>query len=308
MKKSAILIILLAFVMAFTACDFTSGVDITLPPLDDNAVHPDSMTNDSGRVDETTSAPDDETTSGGSEESTTGGGEMVTSEETTAHTGTLEGEYGLVKPSVAVDKSYFDDTAFIGDSVSLMLKTYALTGALGKATVFAQGSYGLTNALSQPLNASDSTHPTYQGTRMYAEDAVAACGAKKVYIMLGMNDLVYGVDHAVSSYETFISRIKAKSPDVEIFIQSMTPMRNNSSVASSKLNNDKIKEYNSRLEALCRSKGYYFIDVQSIMWEDDGSQLRSAYCSDGNSMGLHLTQAACRAWVDYLLTHTVKFN
>lgn len=305
-KKLSVFAAVLCVAMLICACDFTSGVDITLAPIEDGDIHPDSLTDTAGSG---TLAPDGTQTGTGDEESTAG--TTVTAENTTAqppYTGTVSGEYGLVKECAPVDKSYFDDAVFLGDSISLMLKTYALTGALGGATVFAQGSYSLTNALYQKLDASDSTHPSYQGVRMYAEDAVAAVGAKKVYIMLGMNDLVYGVDTAISNYKLYVSKIKAKSPEVQIFIQSMTPMRNSSNVLSGKLNNDKIKEYNQKLETLCKNEGWYYIAVESIMWESDGSQLRADYCSDGTTMGLHMTTAACKAWVEYLYTHAVKFD
>ena len=216
--------------------------------------------------------------------------------------------YGLVPQSAAVDKSYFDDAAFIGDSISLKLKTYCLSGALGKANFFTVGSFSTVNALS-PVSE-NSTHPSYQGTKMLAEDCVAACGAKKVYIMLGMNDLSYGIDATIERYKTLVLRILDKSPDVEIFIQSMTPMRKDSRVWGSKLNNTSIREYNARLLELCKEMGWYYIDVQSIMWDDAGEQLRLDYCSDAGTdkMGMHMSSAGCKAWVNYLLTHTVNFS
>ena len=216
--------------------------------------------------------------------------------------------YGLVPQSAAVNKSYFDDAAFIGDSISLKLKTYCLSGALGKANFFTVGSFSTVNAL-RPVSES-STHPSYQGTKMLAEDCVAACGAKKVYIMLGMNDLTYGIDKTIERYKTLVSRILEKSPDAEIFVQSMTPMRKDSRVWGSKLNNDNIREYNARLLDACKEMGWYYIDVQSIMWDEAGEQMRLDYCSDpgAGNMGMHMTSAGCKAWVDYLLTHTVDLS
>ena len=229
---------------------------------------------------------------------------------TTPDPGTLttpEG-YGFVPESAAVDKSYFDDAAFIGDSISLKLKTYCLTGALGKANFFTVGSFSTVHAL-EPIT-STSTHPSYQGTKMLAEDCIAACGAKKVYIMLGMNDISYGIDKTIDRYKTLVSRILAKSPDAKIFIQSMTPMRKDSNIWGSKLNNTTIASYNAKLLETCKEMGWYFIDVQSVMWDDAGTQLRLEYCSDPGSgnMGIHMTTQGCKAWVNYLLTHTVAFS
>ena len=100
--------------------------------------------------------------------------------------------------SAKVDDSYFDDAVFIGDSVSLKLERYttqqrsANPNFFGKAQFLTAGSMGSGNALEAP--SSESIHPLYNGQKMALADSVKACGAKKVYIMLGMNDMaIYGV-------------------------------------------------------------------------------------------------------------------
>ncbi len=84
------------------------------------------------------------------------------------------------------------------------------------------GSFGYINAL-KPVSE-DSVHPSYQGTKMLLEDSVAACGAKKLYIMLGMNDIAGGrYEGTISNLSTVISRILEKVPDVTFYFQSVTP-------------------------------------------------------------------------------------
>lgn len=214
---------------------------------------------------------------------------------------------GLVPASAAVDKSYFDDTAFVGDSVSVMLAYYqASTQALGGAQFFAAGSLSAANALWDV--SSRSVHPSYNGTKMLVEDCIMYSGAKKVYIMLGMNDIgIYSLDPSIEHYKELVARIKAKSPDVIIFIQSMTPMASTSTRADETLNNTKIREYNEKLRAMCEEMGWYYLDVASVMYDESG-YLRQDYCSDATSMGMHFTNQGCEQWVQYLLTHTVKFN
>lgn len=213
---------------------------------------------------------------------------------------------GLVPESVAADPSWFDDAAFIGDSVSLKLKTHCLTGVLGKAQFFAVGSYSTVNAL-RPVS-DGGPHPSYRGTVMTSEECIQKSGAKKVYIMLGMNDLSYGIDASIGRYETLVQRILEKSPEAKIFVQSMTPMTATSNILNDKRNNANIKLYNQRLLELCEEKGWYFVDVASVMYDDKGANLRTEYCSDPVDMGVHFTKAGCERWVEYLLTHTVHFN
>lgn len=215
--------------------------------------------------------------------------------------------YGLVPQSVAADKSYFDDAAFVGDSVSLKLSYYqAATKALGQAQFFTAGSLGSGNALWEV--SEKSYHPSFQGTKMPIEDCIQLSGAKKIYIMLGMNDIaVYGIEGSIRNYKILVERIRQKSPDTVIFVQSMTPMTATSRTAGRNLNNTNIKAYNRRLLETCKEMDWYFVDVSSVMWDASGEYLNRAYCSDPDGMGMHFTDVGCTRWVEYLLTHTVEF-
>ena len=203
-----------------------------------------------------------------------------------------------------VGNSYFDDAAFVGDSVSLKLSYYAMsTGKLGSAQFFTSGSLGANNALWSVSD--ESVHPSFRGEKMLIEDCIKNSGAKKVYIMLGMNDLgLYGIETTLESYDTLVNKILEKSPDVKIVIQSMTPMTNTSNIYGSSLNNNVIRDYNSRLRSWSQSAGYGFVDVASVMYDSNGAHLNRDYCSDPDGMGVHFTEAGCDAWIEYLSTHT----
>lgn len=208
---------------------------------------------------------------------------------------------GLVEKSDAVDLSYFDDAVFIGDSVSLMLQYYcAATKALGNAQFLCAGSLSATNALWNV--SSQSVHPSYQGKKMLVEDGVAACGAKKVYIMLGINSLRNGVTSASNDMVTLIDRILAKTPDATILVESVTPMSASSTILADNLNNTIIQQYNDKMLSICEERGWFFINVAESVRNDKG-YLQDLYCSDNNGMGIHFTNAACQVWVDYLKTH-----
>lgn len=213
---------------------------------------------------------------------------------------------GLVPESASVTADYFNDVAFVGDSVSLKLTYYeSANNVLGDAQFITAGSLGSANALWD-LNRSDAVHPVFQGEKRYVWDSVALSGAKKVYIMLGMNDIaLYGIDTSVENLTTVIGKILEKSPDVTICIQSMTPIAATSTVLKPNglcpLN---IDSYNAKLLALCEEKGWYFLDVASVMKTTDG-YLIPEYCSDGSGLGVHFTSAGCAAWVDYLYKHPI---
>ncbi len=216
---------------------------------------------------------------------------------------------GGLPESERVDTSYFDDVVFIGDSVSLKLQYYVRDqrksdeNFLGTAQFLTAGSFSYINAL-KPVSE-DSVHPSYQGTKMLLEDSIAASGARKLYIMLGMNDIAGGrYDGTLANLTTVISRILEKSPDVIFYFQSVTPRMEDSQ--TTKLNNEIIRSYNERLLQYCEENGYYFIDVYAALCDENGN-LPAEYCSDPKSlggMGIHFTNTACAAWLDYLYTHT----
>ena len=161
---------------------------------------------------------------------------------------------GALGESQRVDPSYFDDAVFIGDSVSNKLRLYVTAqrktdaSYLGKAQFLTAGSLGSHNALWD-VSRKDSVHPAYEGNKSLLEDSVAAMGAKKVYIMLGMNDIgLYGVEDSITSMETLIQRILEKSPDAKIYIQSATPMMEAFETTKLKIT---IMEYNQKMLELC---------------------------------------------------------
>ena len=214
---------------------------------------------------------------------------------------------GSVPKNDAVTGSWFDDAVFVGDSVSVKLSYYeASVDRLGKAQFLVAGSLSATNALWD-VDRSNAVHPTYKGKKQKVEDSIAQMSVKKVYIMLGMNDInAVGINGSVKNFEKLCNNILEKSPNVQIYVQSVTPMASSSNVASSKegrLNNKSIYEYNKKLCALAQERGWYFINVAEVMFDDNG-YLKNEYCSDLNSMGIHFTNAGCKAWIDYLLTHT----
>lgn len=202
--------------------------------------------------------------------------------------------------------SWFDDAVFIGDSVSLKLNYYVTkqrrsdSGYMGTAQFLTSGSLGSGNALWEV--SSQSVHPTYQGKKMKLEESVPLTGAKKVYIMLGMNDVgMYGPEKSAANLETLLDKIQAKAPGVTFYVQSATPMYKGAEKKA--LNNTTLTEYNRLVKELCIRRGWHYVDVASVLQDGEG-YLPAAYCSDPQGMGIHFTDTACQVWINYLRTHT----
>lgn len=215
-----------------------------------------------------------------------------------------EEPFGIPEGTEAED-SYFDDVVFVGDSVSLKLYYYVLAQRqknpkfLGDAQFLAASSLGASNALWEV--SEESVHPVYQGNKMPIEDAVALTGKKKVYLMLGMNDISnYDTDTCIDNYQILIDLIKEKSPGCEIYIQSVTPKIRS---AQDGVDNEQIFAYDLRLVQMCLEQGYQYVDVAYAIRDEKGD-LPEEYCSDPDTMGMHFTDEACDIWISYLRNHT----
>ena len=196
--------------------------------------------------------------------------------------------------------SFFDKAVFIGDSISMTLESYCTaTGALSQAKFLCAGSMSPTNMLTGKILPE---YPKGSGQKPLIQDSVAATGAEVVYIMLGMDNIGYGIEKATSDYVTVINNILTKNPDVHIVVQSVTPMTADSPRADASLNNDTINAFNERMLELCQENRWYYLDV-SEKFKDENGALIEDYCSDKTSMGMHFTYQGAKVWVDYLLNH-----
>ncbi len=208
-----------------------------------------------------------------------------------------------VSESDPVDASWFDDAAFVGDSVSVTLANYNSSyGVLGNAKFFCSVSLSQTNALSyQTGNAHLPEYPAGSGQHPRIEDGIAASGAKKVYLMLGMNCIASGVDRVSQDLVTLVSKIQEKSPGIAVLIESVTPMTADSPRADGSLNNYTIQEFNEKMKAICQEKQWYYVNVAEAVTGDYGA-LKAEYSGD-KAMGIHFNYDGAAAWANYLLTH-----
>ena len=207
-----------------------------------------------------------------------------------------ESGYDMTSPKSA---EWFDGAVFVGDSVTLKLDYYCQEHpeALGKASFYCAGSLGYTNAL-WAIDDSRAVHPSYEGENHLVEDCVTVTGKKNVFIMLGMNDIgMYGTEGAMNSCKQVVSNLLSKSPDANIYLQSVTPMIESAQIDS--FNNTLVKEFNGLLKTYCEANGYHYLDVYSALADDKGN-LPNDLCSDPDNMGLHFNDTSCQMWVDYL--------
>lgn len=127
-------------------------------------------------------------------------------------------------------------------------------------------------------------------------DEIVSSLPDKIFIMIGINDLGHGikVTDIASNYEKIVRYILNKSPDTQIYLQSVLPINDklyNFFYKGAKATNDKIIILNKHLKDLSWKFGVQYIDLSSFFM-DDKNQLDEQFTADG----LHLNGKAYVVW------------
>ncbi len=117
-------------------------------------------------------------------------------------------------------------------------------------------------------------------------EAIAAGKPKKVFMMLGTNDLgtsgINTTEHVLTNTRMIVERFQATSPDTELYIQSILP--STSGLRTLEI----LRATNDALKALCTEKEITYIDL----WDSMMGITTNALSYDN----LHLTAAGYQIW------------
>ena len=189
-----------------------------------------------------------------------------------------------------VADSYFDDAAFIGNSRTQGLQLY--TG-LPNATFYATQGLMVDTFFSKKFVKAG-------GGKITIPDAMKNQTFKKVYIMLGVNELGWVYEKVfIQKYGEVVDKVKELQPDAKVYVQSILPVTKAKSDGDAIYNNTKISRYNELIEQMCREKGVTYLHVADAVGLDNGA-LPAGSATDG----VHLNREYCYKWLDYLKTHT----
>ncbi len=168
-----------------------------------------------------------------------------------------------------------DDIVFIGNSITNMHEWWE---AFGNHNIKSRGVSGAV---------------TQEGLDNI--EAIAAGKPKKVFIMLGTNDLgtagINNAEHVKTNVKLIIERFRQTSPDAKVYIQSILP--------SGSRDMNLQQETNTALKALCDGENVIYIDL----WD---KLIGVATNANGLSYDrLHLTAAAYKIWCDAIAPYVM---
>lgn len=219
--------------------------------------------------------------------------EESASSETEAQLPSTTSPPGQVPESEAVTDSYFDDAAFVGDSIT---EGVALYEVMSNATVIAAKGINPDTVFKEDQIR---TKDGYVSVLQALEQADPA----KIYILFGANGVGWFTpEHFRESYSEFVDEVKAQHPDSIIYLQSITPVTKDYTGSSDQeINNDKINEYNQIIAEIAEEKGVYYLDIASALKGEDG-----CLPDEASNDGMHFTPEYYLKWFAYLKTHTVQ--
>ena len=191
-----------------------------------------------------------------------------------------------------VGDDYFDDVAFVGDSITEGIKLYDL---MSNSTVVAARGINLDSVFT------DDKIRTTEGNTTVMK-ALSAADPQKIYIMFGANGVGwYTEEHFNQVYTKFVQAVEKQHPDSQIFLQSILPVTQKFDDNRDDISNKKIDRYNEIIVGIAEAEGVYYLDVASVFKDDKG-----CLPEDSNGDGMHFGGVYYQKWFDYLRTHTVS--
>ena len=194
----------------------------------------------------------------------------------------------------AVDTTYFEDAAFVGDSRTDGFMIYSGIG---------RGKNLTSNGLSI-FQLEEKKALKIGGEKYTLLEALEMAEYGKVYLCLGVNELgVYDDEGFYQSYLAAIDAIRAIQPRAIIYIQGLIPLNEEEIAASGGrdyLKNDHLRVYNDLMRKAAEEQQVVFLDLYTEFADENGSLPAGA-----SRDGVHLKKEYCQRWLEYLKTHTV---
>lgn len=192
--------------------------------------------------------------------------------------------------------SYYDDTVFVGDSLTWIFSHYVRNvrnadnpDYLGGAQFLAIFNMNIYRASQNDVREND-VNLEYRGRPVSLTDGLKKTGAKKVFLMLGLNDLhLRRWTDVEANFVTTIETLKTECPDMEIIIEGVLPVR------KEYLEKRRIEwnDFNRILARICKKEGVAFFNFSETFMDENG-ELRKDLCGDGRC---HLNIAGEEVWV-----------
>lgn len=119
----------------------------------------------------------------------------------------------------------------------------------------------------------------------------------RLFLMTGINDLIFvKPPEVLSNYKKILQRIKAETPDTEVFVQSLLPV--NEQLRAVGIRNQDVIEVNIGIREMAEEMGFEYVDIHSLL-QDKTGRLSANYTYDG----IHIKGEAYLLWKNAILPY-----
>lgn len=202
--------------------------------------------------------------------------------------------------------SWFDNTAFVGDSITRSFGNYVRDkrakqpSFLGTAQFL--GAVSMSASLASRNKTTDDINFYYRGRAVTVTEAISAMGAKRAFLMLGVNDIGgRNWESVQNSFDRLIGNIRSECPDTELYVQGILPVTKKYCKAHD-LDIQKWNSFNDILAEICERNGVLYISFADRVMNDEG-YLDPALSSDEY---FHLNEAGDEIWITFLREYAAR--
>ena len=193
-----------------------------------------------------------------------------------------------------VDKEYFADAVFIGDSRTQGL--YEYSNLADVATFYSKTSLTVYNLFEKPkdfIREGDE--------KLTLEQALSRHQFKKVYMMIGINEMGTGTPESFfEAYARAVYKIRELQPDAIIFVQGIMRVAGQKNASDPVFNNTNINIRNVEIETLANGKDIFYIDVNEAVCDENGNLY-----ADWTFDQIHLKAKYYQVWENFLMEHGI---
>ena len=219
--------------------------------------------------------------------------ESETSSEATkdSTTSAINAKCIVKEQATAVDDSYFSDAVFIGDS---RVEGFHMQSGI------TQGTF-LTGIGMNSSDISETAYITTSSGNVTVFQALKNNSFKKMYIMLGTNDLGYpDFEEFRKNYTSCLAELRKLMPDAIFYVSAVPYVEEAKVQTGDYVNNKNIDTVNQIILDICSANNYYYLNPNEVLSDGNGSLI-----TDASSDGIHMYPEYCAKWLDYLRTHYV---
>lgn len=188
-----------------------------------------------------------------------------------------------------IPEGFFNNTLFIGDSRTVGLGNY---GGMTGADFFSTVGMSVYKIHKETVNISGIG-------KVSLAELLKSRSYKKIYLMLGINELGYKLSPTIKKYSELVDEIRQLQPESKIILQANLHITQKRSAGDKTYNNSKINAFNEEVKKLADNKTVYYIDVNSL-FDDASGSLDPKYTSDNT----HILGKYYRDWAYWIFENS----